>query len=583
VTASVQWSSDTPAIATISNSVGSQGSATSVASGSAVISASLGSIQGSTTLVVTPAALVSIAVNPTNPSIALGTKQPFAAVGTFADSSTQDLTASATWSSDTPSTASVNSTGVATGLGQGTAMISATVGTVSGSSTLTVTPAALVSILVNPSAATAPVGTTQAFTATGTYTDGSTQDVTQSGHWSSSNGASATVSNTPGSQGVANALTTGMTAITVSLNGVNGTAALTVSPAALVSLALSPQNPTITLGMSQGFTATGTYTDSSTQDVTTVVQWNSSPVSVAVINNVGLATSAAPGAATISATMGTISAQTTLNVGQPSCLNFYPVDIFLNLNGMPPGTPVTTASLSAGTELAANYEGWASASPAQTFSASQVALPAGIAVNNGSTHTCTYTTQSLAHSGSGSFTVSTLNLENKTPTQLVISGWIVNTPPNQGTRGYLYDLAQTVGNRSFAATVQIDSGTNQTQACSSYGIEIESSGGQTTHSPCNLAVSPGGTYFVQMHVNYTSSGSCNFGAVNAPCAELNVYNTSGSSFTQVGNTVAVALGGIDTTAGFSLGNNEQGTFNGTIYFQNWMIDYTNHQFPNLPH
>jgi len=583
ITATVQWNSDTPSTASISNDSGTQGSATAVGSGTATISATLNSIQGATTLVVTPAALVSIAVAPINPSIPLGTKQPFTAMGTFADGSSQDLTASATWSSDTPSAATVNAAGLATSTGQGTATITATVGSVSGSSVLTVTPAALVSIAVNPQTATAPVGTTQTFTATGTYTDGSTQDVTQSGHWSSSNGTSATVSNTPGSQGLASALATGATSISVTQNGVSGTANLNVSPAALVSITLAPLAPTITLGASQQFSATGTFTDGTTQDVTSVVQWTSTPVSVAVINTTGLATSASPGNATITAASGSVTQSTTLTVGAPACPNFYPVDLFLNMNGMPLGSSVTTTSLGAGTEISANYGGWYAASPSQTFGPSQVAMPAGVTVNGGATHSCTYATQSLAHAATGNFTVSSINMENKTPTQLVIGGWIINTPPNQGTHGYLFDLAQTVGNHSYAATIQVDSGTNQVQACSTYAIEIESSGGKTVHSPCNTAIVPGGTYFVQMHVNYTAVGSCNFGTVVAPCAELNVYSTSGSTFTQVGSTVAVALGGTDNTAGISLGNNEQGTFTGTIYFQNWMVDYTHSQFPNLPH
>ena len=50
----------------------------------------------------TSAGLVSIAVTPANPSIALGTNQQFTATGTYTDGSTLNLTGSVTWSSSAP-------------------------------------------------------------------------------------------------------------------------------------------------------------------------------------------------------------------------------------------------------------------------------------------------------------------------------------------------------------------------------------------------------------------------------------------------------------------------------------------------
>ena len=70
------WGSATVGTATISNSI--HGLATSVATGTTVISATYpGGASSSTVLTVTPATLVSIEVNPTNPSIAKGTTQQF--------------------------------------------------------------------------------------------------------------------------------------------------------------------------------------------------------------------------------------------------------------------------------------------------------------------------------------------------------------------------------------------------------------------------------------------------------------------------------------------------------------------------
>ena len=68
----------------------------------------------------------------------------------------------------------------------------------------------------------------------------------------------------------------------------SGSAALTVTAPTLVSIQLSPQNATIALGATQQFTATGVYTDGSTQDLTSTAIWSLSATAVAVINSSGL-------------------------------------------------------------------------------------------------------------------------------------------------------------------------------------------------------------------------------------------------------------------------------------------------------
>ena len=90
------------------------------------------------------------------------------------------------------------------------------------------------------------------------------------------------------------------------------------SGATLTSIEVTPANPSIAFGKTQQFTATGTYSDSTTQNLTTSVTWDSSSKSVATISNAvgsnGLATSVAPGPTTITATLGSISSFTVLSV-----------------------------------------------------------------------------------------------------------------------------------------------------------------------------------------------------------------------------------------------------------------------------
>jgi len=133
---------------------------------------------------------------------------------------------------------------VATGVGVATTTITATSGAISGSTNLTVTPAILTSITITPLNPPVPVGGTQQFTATGTFTDGTTQNLTSSATWSSSNPAIATVSNT----GLGNGLGQGTATISAQYGSVTGTDNFTVTAAVLSSITVTPSNPSIALG-----------------------------------------------------------------------------------------------------------------------------------------------------------------------------------------------------------------------------------------------------------------------------------------------------------------------------------------------
>jgi Bacterial Ig-like domain (group 2) len=81
---------------------------------------------------------------------------------------------------------------------------------------------------------------------------------------------------------------------------------------------ITPVNPTISVGQTQQFIATGHYSDGSTQDLTKTAHWSSSSSGVATINNGisggGLATAKGVGATTITATFQGVSDTTTLTV-----------------------------------------------------------------------------------------------------------------------------------------------------------------------------------------------------------------------------------------------------------------------------
>jgi hypothetical protein len=145
--------------------------------------------------------------------------------------------------------------------------------------------------------------------AQGTYSDGSTKTITSTVTWTSSNTSVATIN----SSGLAIGAAVGNATIRATLGSISGKPTLTVQPA-LVSIAITPANPSIKVGTSLQFTATGTYSDSSTKDLTSSVQWTTTKPGVATISASGLATAVTKGNATIKAKLGGITNATTLTV-----------------------------------------------------------------------------------------------------------------------------------------------------------------------------------------------------------------------------------------------------------------------------
>jgi hypothetical protein len=268
----------------------------------------------------TPPNLTSISLAPSNPTVPLGTAQHLTATGTFSVGGPEQL-ASVTWSSSSPAVVVTNDAsnpGAAYAAGAGSsATVSACTGSTCGTTTVTVGAAVLASIAVTPTNLLLTTGNTQQFTATGTYSDGSTQNLTGSVTW----GSSATGVATIASGGLAMGVAEGTSSISAMMSSITGATTLTVAPV-LTSLAVTPPTPSIALGATQQFTATGTFTDLSTLNLTNIVTWSSTAQGVATISNTsgaqGLATTTGLGTTTITAALGATSGTAALTVTQGS-------------------------------------------------------------------------------------------------------------------------------------------------------------------------------------------------------------------------------------------------------------------------
>ena len=289
----------------------------------------------------------------------------------------------------------------------------------------------LTTITVTPTNSIILTGASQQFTATGTYSDGSTQNITSQATWASSNTVVATIN----TAGLATGNSAGDATISAALAGVTGNTTLTVKPPlTLTSITVMPTNSIILTGTLQQFTATGTYSDGSTQNITSQATWASSNTVVATINTAGLATGISAGDATISAALAGVINSTKLTV-------------------LSTPLAITTTSLPTGFVNVA-YSATLTASggtlPYTWSLVSGSSLPGGLVLNANGAITGTPTTK-----GPFSFTVqvmdasSLVQITNKVLNITIVDPLVVNTTT----------LPTGISNVAYSATLMASGGT----------------------------------------------------------------------------------------------------------------------------
>ncbi|MDB5986055.1 MAG: hypothetical protein JWR16_1108 [Nevskia sp.] len=573
VTTTVTWSSDKASIATISNAAPTQGLAQGLAVGSATITAAYSaagvSLQGTTQLTVTSAVITGVAITAPKLSLAKGTSVQFAATATFSDGSHQDVTAAASWSAATPAIATVSTTAPTKGLAQavavGSTAITASYLGQNGSATLTVTAATLTALTVTPATVSLPLGTTQQFTATGTYTDGSQQNLSTTVAWTSSDSKIATIANGAPSGGLAQTVAQGTATITATTGGASATAKLTVTPVALSSISVTPPNPTVAKSTNRQFTATGLYTDSTTKDLTTTVTWSSSDSSIASISNAsgsqGLAAALNTGKATITATSGSIKGSTLLTVSTATLTSI----------GVTPATPKLAAGYKLQFVATGTYSDstmadittqvtWSSTTAAATIS--NASGSNGLATG-ASAGTSTIVAQLGAIQGSSDLTVTSATLTSIAVTPATV------TLPNGRTQQFTatgtfsdantLDLTQQVAWTSSDTTLATVSATGLAKAVAAAGTPtIKAASGATTGtatvtlSPADLVsltVTPGTASIAKgLTQQFSALGQLSDGTSRDFTADV-AWTSSDTTVATISNDTAAASNGAATAAG----------------------------------
>lgn len=258
--------------------------------------------------------LSSIVVSPASAPVNVGSSSQLTAICKDQNSATMTCQ-TLTWTSTDTSKATVDPSGLVTGVATGTTNITATYGSVtSNSSTITVssvTPV-LTSIVVSPASASASVGSMTQLTATCKDQNNSTMTCPTL-TWLSSNTLKATVDSTGRVTGVA-AGTAGMTARYGSV--ISNSSTITVPSVDLVLTSISPESITLLPNATQQFTARDQYVNA----INTGVTW-AKITGVGSIDTSGLYSAGATvGTAIISATYSdvTITAPITVSTTLPS-------------------------------------------------------------------------------------------------------------------------------------------------------------------------------------------------------------------------------------------------------------------------
>lgn len=263
--------------------------------------------------------LTSITITADYTTIAGNTSTRLTATGNYSGLFTHDISNQVVWTSNSPTVAAFQTQtrpSRVTGLAPGSAILTATLKGVSATFNLTVSSATATGVTIAPPNPTIAAGLTEKFTATGAFSDGTTQDLTFDADWTSSNTAVATVSIADDDKNeLAATIAAGTTTITATFGAFSNPTLLTVTEPQLVSIAVTSANSSVLSLSKVTFTATGTYTDTSTKDLTSRATWTSSNTNVVLNPTAGVTQTVTQGTnITITATLGNISGTTTLNV-----------------------------------------------------------------------------------------------------------------------------------------------------------------------------------------------------------------------------------------------------------------------------
>ncbi len=439
VSTQANWQSSNPTVL----SVDDQGKATAIAAGDATVTATVQGVTGQTTVSAVDLTVSQLQIIPATVQLAIGTTTRLTAIATFADQSTQDVSSQVGWLSSNTAVATVDSTGLVTGVAAGSTTLSASLLGVTASTSIQVNNTSVSALQVIPAVTTIALGTKSQLQAIATFADGSTQDVSSQVQWSSNDPIIAGVD----SLGLVTGSGIGQATVTATLGAISRSATLTVTNAIATALQVIPPTASLPKGAKLQFQAIATFSDNSSQDVTSQVNWNSSDISVATIDLNGEATAFSEGGADISANFLGVTSNTVLLVVTNATVSSIQVVLNGGSGNLAKGSSVqfnAQAVLSDGSTLdVSSQAAWFSSDQTKVTINAQ-GLATGIAVG----------TSTISASLNGVTSAGTvLTVTNATVTQIQI------TPPSltlaKGTKGKLTAIATYSDNSTQDVSSQV--------------------------------------------------------------------------------------------------------------------------------
>src|SRR5437773_137504 len=333
----------------------------------------------------------SVTVSPASASVSAG--QTVQLTATPKDANGNPLSGRVvTWASSNTSVATVNGTGLVSGVAAGSATITATSEGQSGTAGITVA-VPVASVTVSPASASVPAGQTAQLTATPKDVNGnplSGRVIT----WASSNTAVATVS----SSGLVTGKVAGSATITATSEGQSGTASVTVTAVPVASVTVTPASASVNEGNTVQLTATPKDVNGNPLSGR-VVTWASSNTSVATVSSSGLVTGKVAGSATITATSEGQSGTSAITVAHVPAAS---VTVSPSSASVPAGSALqltATPKDAAGNPLSGRTIAWSSSNTA-VATVSSSGLVSGVVAGS-----ATITAMSEGQSGTAAITV----------------------------------------------------------------------------------------------------------------------------------------------------------------------------------
>jgi uncharacterized protein YjdB len=396
----VTWSTSNPAVASLSDSV-----VHAVAQGSATISASVDGLQATAAITVGATPAASLTVSPTSLSLVAGSASQITATAKDASGNVL-VNRAASWTSSNSAVAAVSPTGLVTGVGGGSAVVTATVDGLVASTSVTVSAPSsgqVASIEVTLNSESLAVG--QTTHAAYILRDANGNLLTNRFvTWASSPRTVASISG----DGTVSAMSAGTSSIIATAeDGVSGAASVTVDapPAGAVStVTVTAAYTAIVVGGTSQLTVT--LRDASENVLSgRTIAYSSSSTSIGTVTPSGLVTATGAGTVTITATSEGVSGSVVIQVaaGTSSPLTVATVSVTLGSSALTAGQ--TTQATAVARDASGNIISGQTISWSTTSTAVATVSSAGV-VTAMSAGTASIVATTGGKSGSTSVTVS---------------------------------------------------------------------------------------------------------------------------------------------------------------------------------